>query len=155
MGTGSAILRKKDRLNELELYRAKTILEDIFNKYDYYYEIIYHERRGKKYYDIGIGDYDRSEEGLVMYCYGYPDNEIDDEIRTHRFDLIDNDLDIFLEIESISHGPIMTLRILYDYFKFFPNDYFYTDDNIFFTKKDIEKVYNSSKWEGWYYSKPD
>lgn len=89
-----------------------------------------------------------SEKGFVMYVY-----EEYDPLDKGNFDWIEKDLGQVVNIESISGCEDMILRILYEYFKIYPDDYFYNEMSWYYDKNDIIKIYESSSWDDWCYVK--
>ncbi len=143
MGLGGIILRKKDKMN---LEETKKLMSSILDKLGYYYGMSEKNKRGRKFYTCGVSEYQGSEKGFVIYLYGEQD-----PFDEGQFDFIECDLGKVLHIEDISGSEDMILKILYEYFKVNPNDYFFDDLDWYFTKKEIDRIYNSDDWEDWPY----
>ncbi len=147
MGLGGIILRKKDKMN---LEETKKLMGAIFEKKGYFYGMTEHKNSDRKYYTCGVSEYQGSEKGFVMYLKGEHD-----PFDEGKFDFIECDLGKVLHIEDISDSEDMLLRILYEYFKVHPNDYFFDDLDWYYTKKEIDRIYNSDDWEDWPYKNPN
>jgi len=148
MGLDGLILRKKDKMN---LEETKDLMISILERLSYSYSMSEEKnKRGRKYYFCGVGEYRGSEKGFVMYLEG----ESDPPDRNYE-EWIDSDLGKVLHIEDISGSEDMILKILYEYFKVNPNDYFYNILDWYYTKKEIDRIYNSDDWEDWPYKNPN
>ena len=147
MGLDGLILRKKDKMN---LEETKKLMSSILDKLGYYYGMSEKNKRGRKFYTCGVSEYQGSEKGFVMYLYGEQD-----PFDEGQFDFIECDLGKVLHIEDISGSEDMILKILYEYFKVNPNDYFYNILDWYYTKKEIDRIYNSDDWEDWPYKNPN
>ena len=147
MGLGGIILRKKDKMN---LEETKKLMSSILDKLGYYYGMSEKNKRGRKFYTCGVSEYQGAEKGFVIYLYG----ESNPPDRTYE-EWIDSDLGKVLHIEDISGSEDMILKILYEYFKVHPNDYFFDDLDWYYTKKEIDIIYNSDDWEDWPYKNPN
>jgi len=147
MGLDGLILRKKDKMN---LEETKKLMSSILDKLGYYYGMSEKNKRGRKFYTCGVSEYQGSEKGFVMYLSG----ESNPPDRTYE-EWIDSDLGKVLHIEDISGSEDMILKILYEYFKVNPNDYFYNILDWYYKKKEIDRIYNSDDWEDWPYKNPN
>lgn len=144
MGLSGMILRK---INDIEIESAKNKIVDILNFLNYSYSISY-ETKIDKHYVLGVNEFLGSDKGFVMYIYDKPRFDDGD------FEWICKEVDVVALIEDIYCCGDMILKILYEYFKDNPSDFFYDDFKWFYTKEDIDKIYNSSDWEDWCYKKP-
>ena len=117
MGLSGLVLRKKDKMN---LEETKKLMSSILDKLGYYYGMSEKNKRGRKFYTCGVGEYRGSEKGFVIYLYGEQD-----PFDEGQFDFIECDLGNSVYIEDVSGSEDMILKILYEYFKVHPNDYFF------------------------------
>ena len=53
-----------------------------------------------------------------------------------------------------SDSEYSILKILHEYFRIHPDEYFYSEEDWFYTMEDIEKIYEKDDWYHWCYKKP-
>ncbi len=147
MGLSGLILRKKDKMN---LEETKDLMVSILERFSYSYSMSEEKHKGRKFYTCGVSEYQGSEKGFVMYLYGEQD-----PFDEGQFDFIECDLGNSVYIEDVSGSEDMILKILYEYFKVHPNDYFFDVLDWYYTKKEIDIIYNSDDWEDWPYKNPN
>ncbi len=146
MGSSGMVLRKT---KELELKKTKKRVISIIKSLGYAYDICNEDLDVEGYCTISIGNNLNFDRGFVMWLYGKPDLADQD-----NFKWIDSDLNQVINIEDISGRIDMILKFLHKYFKYYPNDYFNNELDWFYTKEDIDRIYNGSDWEYWCYKKP-
>lgn len=96
----------------------------------------------KEYYiNIYVAEYHMSESDVLMNLYCNAD-ECHIEFQGDEENYIGA---IFFECLN---GMDLILKLLYEYFQYFPEDCFYDWDNCFY-KEDIDRIYNSDDWEDW------
>ena len=56
---------------------------------------------------------------------------------------------------NISENEKSVLKILYEYFKLYPNEYFYSEEEWFYDKNNIERIYFENPYDSkWCYRNP-
>lgn len=145
MGLSGMILRKT---KELELKKTKKRVISILESLGYTCYLWNEDLKGEDYCSISVNErpYER---GFVMWLYGKPDLYDQEE-----FKWIDSNLNQVINIEDITDREDMILKFLHKYFKYYPNDYFNNEMEWFYTKEDIDRIYDGSDWEYWCYKKP-
>ncbi len=85
-----------------------------------------------------------------MYVYG----ENIPEYKKGDFEWIDDDLAAAINIEDISEREETLIRLLYEYFKYYPDDYFVDEFDRHYNKNNIDVIYKNKNRSGWCYKKP-
>lgn len=70
------------------------------------------------------------------------------------FSWISSNLYVAILIEDLSDSEDSVLKILHEYFHIHPDEYFYSEEDWFYTMEDIEKIYEKDDWYHWCYKKP-
>ena len=151
MGISGLILRKLKKMN---LEETKSTLTSIFDYYgcSYNANLYTYNYKGYSYdyYFISVTFHKPKECRFVMYVFG----ENIPEYKKGDFEWIDNDLASAINIEDISECEETLIRLLYEYFKYYPEDYFYDEFEWHYNKENINKIYKSKNIAGWCYRKP-
>ena len=151
MGISGLILRK---INKLNLEETKTTLTAILDRCGCRYKADLCTSNYKgcsyNYYFISAASHKPKKCSFVMYVYG----EGIPEYKKGDFEWIDNDLTAVINIEDISGCEETLIRLLYEYFKYYPDDYFYDEFEWHYNKENIDKIHNSQNYSGWCYRKP-
>lgn len=87
-----------------------------------------------------------------MYIFDKPNSEymVNDD-----FSWISPNLYVAILIEDLCDCEDSVLKILYKYFRLHPAEFFYAEEDWYYTKKEIDRIYNSDDWEDWPYKNPN
>ena len=102
--------------------------------------------------DWGDDDVEQGE-SLSFYIYAIDEKYKEDYI----FDWIEKGkkLHRIICIDNMEFNERLTLKFVYEYLKLNPNDYFWNDNNWFYTLNDIERIINLPFDENWGYRNPN
>lgn len=116
------------------------VVKNIMLKHKNFFSYSY-ENDCSPYVRIYICEYFMSESDSIMYL------NCDPEKSRVKFR---DDEESYIEAIYFENprGMDFILKFLYEYFMFYPEDYF-VEWNYSFDKKDIDRIYNSDDWEGW------
>ena len=138
MGLTGSILRKSKLLS----FKETTIIStEILRSLNYRLTLLY---ENTKYCNISVNKND--DIGFIMYIYGRV-SEADE----YNFSYIDSNITSVIDIEDISECEEMILLFLKEYFKYYPNDYFYNELDWYYTKKDIDEAFKKGDFHEWCY----
>ena len=102
-------------------------------------------------YNLGIND-PVCKSDFCMYIFDNPKTEY---LEDDNFSWISPNLYTAILIEDISENEKSVLKILYEYFKLYPNEYFYSEEEWFYDKNNIERIYFENPYDSkWCYRNP-
>ena len=99
---------------------------------------------------LGIND-PKCNSDFCMYIFDKPKPEY---MEDDDFSWISPNLYVAILIEDLCDSEDSILKILHEYLRIHPDEYFYAEDDWFYTQKDIERIYESKDWFHWCYKKP-
>ncbi|MBQ8942030.1 MAG: hypothetical protein IJ062_09335 [Firmicutes bacterium] len=150
MGLSGLILRKYEKL---EVETTKKTLLNILDLCGCKYTSEFHtysiRNRLYNYYFISVSPQIHNK-NFVMYLYG----DVVPEYNRNNFEFIESDLVKVVSIEDIYGCEEILLKILHEYFKFYPDDFFYNELEWYYDKNIISKIIASSDQKNWCYIKP-
>lgn len=139
MGISGMFLRK---ITNERLSLIKKEIIDILESLSYNYYDWNENLKGENYCSISV---DYNECGFIMYLY-----ELQNSKENWHINWIDNNLTEVVIIEDIKYSE-MILEILHKYMQIHPDTIYYTEMDWYYTKEDIDKVYNSNDHIHWKY----
>lgn len=139
MGISGMFLRK---ITNERLSLIKKEIIDILESLSYNYYDWNENLKGENYCSISV---DYNECGFIMYLY-----ELQNSKENWHINWIDNNLTEVVIIEDIKYSE-MILEILHKYMQIHPDTIYYTEMDWYYTKEDIDKVYNSNYHIHWKY----
>lgn len=139
MGISGMFLRK---ITNERLSLIKKEIIDILESLSYNYYDQNENLKGENYCSISV---DYNEYGFIMYLY-----ELQNSKENWHINWIDNNLTEVVIIEDIKYSE-MILEILHKYMQIHPDNIYYTEMDWYYTKEDIDKVYNSNDHIHWKY----
>lgn len=147
MSTSGMILKK------VALFNPQSALREISNIMDslgfnYCVDPISDESGG---FQLGINDIECNS-NFCMYIFDKPKSEYMDN---DDFSWISPNLYVAILIEDLFDCEDSVLKILHKYFRLHPAEFFYAEEDWFYTKEDIESIYDSGKWNHWCYKNPN
>ncbi len=140
MGVSGMFLRK---INGEKLSIVKKEIIDILNSLHYRYYDWNEDKNGEDYCSISV---DKNEIGFIMRLYGLNDCK-----ENWHINWIDNNLNCVVDIEETWNCEEIILEILHKYMQLHPDTIYYEEMNWYYTKEDIDKVYNSNDHIHWKY----
>ena len=146
MSVSGMFLKKVIFINPHKTLREIINIMDLLG-FSYTIDPVTSESQG---FQLGIHD-PTCNSDFCMYILDKPKIEYmaDDD-----FSWISPNLYVSILIEDLSDNEDSVLKILHEYLQIHPDEYFYTEENWFYNKDDIEKIYESGKWLHWCYKKP-
>jgi hypothetical protein len=99
---------------------------------------------------LGIND-PKCNSDFCMYIFDKPKPEY---MEDDDFSWISPNLYVAILIEDLCDSEDSILKILHEYLRIHPDEYFYAEEDWFYTQKDIERIYESKDWFHWCYKKP-
>ena len=139
MGISGMFLRK---ITNERLSLIKKEIIDILESLSYNYYDWNENLKGENYCSISV---DYNECGFIMYLY-----ELQNSKENWHINWIDNNLTEVVIIEDIKYSE-MILEILHKYMQIHPDTIYYTEMDWYYTKEDVDKVYNSNDHIHWKY----
>lgn len=154
MGIAGMFLREREKI---ELYQIVDEVKQIVDAIGYVYKrCLYHEFKSKyesDYFTINIYEHEGSERQLLVYIF---DKENRDEYNS-TFDFVKKGagLEQIINFENFSEHEDMLLKFAYEYFKRFPDDFFYDELDWYYTKADIDAIVEKPYDWRWCYRRPE
>lgn len=146
MGTSGMVLKKVALFNSQNTFREITKIMDTLG-FKYCFNSISSE---SSVFHLGVND-PKCNSNFCMYIFERPKPKyMEDDV----FSWISPNLYVAILIEDLFDSEDSILEILHEYLQIHPDEYFYTEENWFYNKDDIEKIYESGKWLHWCYKKP-
>ena len=130
------------KITNERLSLIKKEIIDILESLSYNYYDWNENLKGENYCSISV---DYNECGFIMYLY-----ELQNSKENWHINWIDNNLTEVVIIEDIKYSE-MILEILHKYMQIHPDTIYYTEMDWYYTKEDIDKVYNSNDHIHWKY----
>lgn len=136
MSVSGILLKKIAFINSERTLKEITNIMDSLG-FSYTVDPITSESQG---FQLGVND-SKCNSDFCMYIFEKPEPKYMDD-------------DGFSWISPNLYSEDSILKILHEYFQIHPDEYFYTEEDWFYNKKDIEKIYKSGKWYHWCYKNP-
>ena len=146
MSVSGMLLKKVAFINSKKTLKEITNIMDSLG-FSYTVDPITSESQG---FQLGVND-SKCNSDFCMYIFEKPEPKYMDD---DGFSWISPNLYVAILIEDLFDSEDSILKILHEYFQIHPDEYFYTEEDWFYNKKDIEKIYKSGKWYHWYYKNP-
>lgn len=146
MGTSGMFLKKVNLFNpQNTLKEMKSIMDSL--GYNYCVDPIASEPNG---FHLGINDPEYNSD-FCMYIFDRPKTEY---MEGDEFSWISPNLYTAILIEDLCDSEESVLKILHEYFHIHPDEYFYAEEDWFYDKETIDRIYESGEWYHWCYRKP-
>lgn len=146
MGTSGLFLKKVELFNtQNTLKEIKSILDSL--GFNYSAGSISSESNG---FHLGIND-PACNADFCMYIFDAPKPEY---MEDDDFSWISSNLYAAILIEDLCDSEDSTLKILHEYLKIHPDEYFYAEEDWYYDKNAIDNIFESGKWHHWCYKNP-
>lgn len=146
MSVSGMILKEVNFINPQKTLREMTGIMSSLG-FSYTVDPITNDSQG---FQLGINDPICSSD-FCMLIFDKPKIEYmaDDD-----FSWISPNLYVSILIEDLSDSEESVLKILHEYSRIHPDEYFYAENDWFYTMDDIKRIYESKEWYHWCYKRP-
>ena len=146
MSVSGMILKEVTFINPQKTLREITGIMDSLG-FSYTVDPITNESQG---FQLGIND-PICNSDFCMFIFDMPKPEY---MEDNGFSWISPNIYTAILIEDLCDSEYSILKILHEYFRIHPDEYFYYEEDWFYTMEDIEKIYEKDDWYHWCYKKP-
>lgn len=151
MGTSGMFLKKTNHFNT---HKTLEEIEHILKTLGFRY-CVYPVSSNNKEFHLGIND-PLCHSDFCMYIFDVPEYMNHPKyVKDNTFSWISPDIEVAVLIEDIFDSEESILKILHQYLNIHPDEYFYAEENWFYDKEIIDRIYESNEWYHWCYRKPE
>lgn len=146
MSTSGMILKKVANFNPLGTLKEISYIMDSLG-FNYCVDPIATDSSD---FQVGIND-PTCNADFCIYILDRPKPEY---MKDDDFSWISPNLYVAIQIEDLYDCEDSVLKILHKYFSLHPNEYFYAEESWYYTKENIDRIYESGDWYFWCYKNP-
>lgn len=147
MSTSGMLLKKIALFNpQVTLGEITSIMDSL--GFNYSVDPITSEPNG---FQLGTND-PKCNSDFCMFIFDKPKTEY---MEDDNFAWISPNLYVAILIEDLCGSEDSVLKMLHKYFHLHPSDFFYAEEDWFYTKAVVDKIYESGEWYHWCYKNPN